>query len=110
MATSYRHTLEKVLPPETERFNYATWFQQDSTTLHTAQICMENMHEMFHHHLISESGDLNWQSISPDLLALIILVGLPEELHTHMAYHFGRNQGQHQTSDSSYTPMKYYNS
>jgi hypothetical protein len=76
MATWYRHMLETVLQPEIERLNHAMRFQQDGATSHTARMCMEKLHEMFLHHLISQFGDLNWLSRSPDLSALTIFCGI----------------------------------
>jgi len=60
MAVQYRYKMETFHQPETETCNHTTWFQQDGTTSHTAEISREKLHWF---------GVLHWQLISADLSA-----------------------------------------
>ena len=43
------------------------WFQQDGATAHTARESMQLLQEHFNGRIISQFGDVNWPSHSPDL-------------------------------------------
>ena len=64
--------LNSFLVPELRRIECleTIWFQQDGTTVHTANISMNGLRQHFPGRLISHFGDINWPSRSPDLSVL----------------------------------------
>lgn len=65
----YSQILQTFLLPQIGEEIDEYWFQQDSSTSHTARICMQVLREAFPHRLISRNGDINWPSRSPDITA-----------------------------------------
>jgi hypothetical protein len=87
-AERYNHMLETFFLPEMRRRNCnmaRVWFQQDGATAHTARLSMNTLRASFPGQLLSQFGDIQWPSISPDVTAADFFMGVFESssLYTH---------------------------
>ena len=87
-AERYNHMLETFFLPEVRCHNWNTarvWFQQDGATAHTARLSMKTLCAAFPGRLLSQFGDIQWPSNSPDLtVADFFLWGyLKAQVFTH---------------------------
>ena len=62
----YRAMLQNFLWPAIEN-RVRMWFQQDGATAHTARESIQLLQKRFNRRIISQFGDINWPSRSPDL-------------------------------------------
>lgn len=66
----YRNMIDNFLTPELDALGLVNmWFQQDGAPLHTANVTMELLRDLFPQQIISINGDVDWPPRSPDLTA-----------------------------------------